>query len=119
MLAFSPELVLSVLALACSIVAVLLARTRSDSATAKQALKQAAEMTAAWGNECALFSATRERWQQEFAGIAERCDETLDRAESKRRRIAASDSRQPPPPATQTRAEVIEAARQRAFGRTG
>jgi hypothetical protein len=89
---FSWSFALSVLAVACSIVAVLISHRSSPSAAARSLAEQAEAVVKKWSEECALFEATRERWSTEFSGIAERCDESLDRAESKRRRVAASES---------------------------
>jgi len=84
---------LSVLALACSLLALVVVGRQTPSAHAKNALRIATDIQIKFAQEIDIFAATRERWTQEFAGIAERCDETLDRTESKRRRIAASESR--------------------------
>jgi len=93
---------LSLLALACSGLAVVVSSRRSPSGLVQQSAKLAQETVTAWGQERQLFEATRERWSQEFSGIADRCDELLDRTESKRRRVAATESRsggQAPQPA--------------------
>lgn len=115
---FSWSFALSLLALACSGMAILLAASRTPSGLARTALKEAQGLHARWVDECKLFEATRDRWSQEFAGIADRCDETLERAESKRRRVAATESRnsQAPHPQELTREQVIEAARRRMLG---
>jgi len=116
---FSWSFALSVLALACSVLAYVVAARKTPSAFAEQAKRIAAEALAKWDTEAKLFEATRERWTQEFAGIADRCDETMERTESKRRRIAASESRgngaaaQPDadPWSGMTRAQIIDTAR--------
>jgi hypothetical protein len=120
---------LSLLALACSAFAVAVAHLKSPSeravkvmrgceAQAKLHLDAALDLEKKWASECALFSATRESWAVEFSGIAERCEETLDRAESKRRRIAATESRRPNGGGEpeMTREQIIEAARRRTLG---
>lgn len=101
---------LVLLALACSGLSLWITVRRSPTAVAR-------ELLAKWETEAALVSATRERWTAEFAGIAERCDEILDRAESKRRRVAAVESRRQPEAAEEmTREQVIETARRRTLG---
>jgi len=91
---FSWSFALSLLALACSAAAVVLAGRTAPSAFAKKCQNIAAEAVGQWKTEVALFEATRERWGAEFAAIADRCDELLDRTESKRRRFAAAESKQ-------------------------
>lgn len=117
---------LSLLALGCSVAAVVLNGRRTPSAFAQQAQKIAQEAMGKWQTEAKLFEATRDRWTAEFQGIAERCDEILDRTESKRRRIAASTSRanggsspqaEADPFAGRTREEIIDAGRRMVRGR--
>ena len=84
---------LSLLATGCSLLAAVFCARRTPTATGRKALQTALACETALAREIELMHATRERWSSEFAGIAERCDETLDRAESKRRRIAASESK--------------------------
>lgn len=91
---FSWSFALSLLALACSALAVVVTVRRTPSAIAQAALKTAEDTLRRWHEECQLFEATRARWSEEFAGIVDRCEETLDRTESKRRRIAANSSRE-------------------------
>lgn len=102
-------------ALACSVLALAIAARKTPSASARLAFKSVCEVEARYASEVELFKAERTRWQGEFAGIAERCEEILDRAESKRKRVAAQNSRNlaPEPSQPQTRAEIIEAARSR------
>ena len=116
---------LSVLALACSLLALVIVGRRTPSAHAQNSLKLAKTLASKWEEEVAIFSATRERWTAEFNGIAERCDETLDRAESKRRRVAASESRAgnrngapatAEPWAGMTREQIIDAGRRQMRG---
>lgn len=90
---FSWSIALSLLALACSCLAVVVTARRTPSAIAQMALKTAEDTLRRWQEECQLFEATRTRWSEEFAGLVDRCDETLERTESKRRRIAADTSR--------------------------
>jgi len=117
-----PALVVSVLALACSALAVIVIGRRNPTAMAKSTLKLAQDLQSTWASECALFEATRERWSAEFSGIAERCDESLDRAESKRRRVAATESRANPPSgggdpfAGMSRQQIVDAGRRMARG---
>jgi len=85
---------MSLAALACSALALWLIQRTSAPASTGRGIKQVQHMISAWEGERDLLHATRERWTQEFNGIAERCDETLDRAESKRRRYAAAESRE-------------------------
>lgn len=120
---FSWALALSLVALACSAGAFVVAGRRTPSAYARAAQKTADDTVARWESETKLFEATRERWASEFAGIAERCDELLDRTESKRRRIAATESRAnagagagEAAPEGGTREQVIESARARLRG---
>ena len=118
---------LSLLALAVSAVALVISSRKAPSQHAVALQKTAAEVVSKWTAECALMEATRDRWTGEFAGIADRCDEILDRTESKRRRIAASSSRNPdgngavqtpdgPPWAGMTRSEIIDAGRRQVRG---
>jgi hypothetical protein len=113
---------LSVAALAGSVVAGVMVASRQPTALAKRTEKLTQEVVAKWRSECELFEATRARWTEEFAGIAERCDETLERAESKRRRVAANASRQPqaesggPPWEGMSREQIIENARRGTLG---
>ncbi len=119
MMGFSWSLALSLAALACSGFALVVTARRTPSAFAEQTKRIACEAVGKWETEAKLFEATRERWSSEFAGIAERCEETLDRAESKRRRVAATESRgngnpQQPnadPFAGMTREQIIDAGR--------
>lgn len=110
------------LALACSVAAVRLSALRTPSAEVKRALDEAAQIRQRWKSDADLFEARVEAWQVEFAGLAERCDESLDRAESKRRRAAASASRQAPngaqPESEMSREQIIELARRRTLGVT-
>lgn len=122
MIANSWSIAFSVLALACS--ALCLWRiTRTDpTALARSLVKQATEIAARWEEERALFAATREGWTQEFHRISEGCDEVLDRAESKRRRAAASASRANGDPGAMqevTREQILSAARRRMLGGGG
>lgn len=110
---------LSLLALACSVLAIRAQYLKSPSVLARQLLEQSQELEKRFQSECALFTATRDSWALEFAAIAERCDESLERAESKRRRVAASDSRRSavnPEPVEMTREQIIETARRRTLG---
>lgn len=123
---FSWSFGLSLVALACSALALLAAGRRTPSAFAKTAQKTAEDVVAKWTTEAQLFEATRERWAAEFSGIAERCEETLDRAESKRRRVAATESRTNAaagnggdPYAGMTREQIIDSARRRSLGAGG
>ncbi len=127
------SIALSVLALACSAFALALAWLKSPPARAvavmntarEQAsihLSAAKELESKWQAEVALFTAQRSAWAVEFAGIADRCDETLERAESKRRRVAATESRRSngaQPQEEMTREQIIEAARRRTLGAPG
>lgn len=120
--------VFSVLALACSLAVLVLHRQSSPStraerhletavSAAQSHLKAAERLEERWATEVALFTAARASWAVEFSGIAERCDETLDRAESKRRRVAAATSRDNGhPPQEMTREQIIAAARARTLG---
>ena len=116
---------LSLLALAVSAVALVISSRKAPSQHAVALQKTAAEVVSKWTAECALMEATRDRWTGEFAGIADRCDEILDRTESKRRRIAATESRtgngaaqQPDgePWAGMSRNEIIDAGRRMVRG---
>jgi adenine-specific DNA methylase len=95
---------------------------RSPSNEVKKSLSEAEQTRARWESDVALFSAQREQWQVEFAALAERCDESLERAESKRRRVAAQASRNAPNGQTQeqemSREQIIELARRRTLGVT-
>lgn len=112
------SLALATLALACSAFLWTKIIDLRPSELAKQALKQASGLESKWNAEVALFTAQREAWMIEFASIADRCDETLDRAESKRRRVAATESRAQATaaPAEMTREQIIDAARRRTLG---
>jgi hypothetical protein len=117
------HIALAMLALACSLAAVAISGRRTPSAVAQAALKETKETRTRWETECALFAATRDRWTQEFDGIAQRCDELLDRTESKRRRIAATASRENAatpangdPWAGMSREEIITTARRQRVG---
>lgn len=114
------SIALSLLALACSVVLLVRFERESDSAVAKKALESCRELVQKRDAEADLFTAQREAWMLEFAALAERCDEALERAESKRRRIAASESRnrhaQPEQPEQMTREQIIEYARRRTLG---
>lgn len=113
---------LSLLALVCSGLAAVFTARRTPTAAALAAQKLAEDTARQWREECKLFEATRTRWSEEFQGIADRCDETFERTESKRRRIAASESRgrngAPPvqvenadPWAGMTREEIVSTGR--------
>lgn len=112
---------LSVLALAGTGLLARQFRLRSDSSLAKRLYDEAVALGKQRDSEVALFTAQREAWMLEFQAIADRCDESLDRAETKRRRVAATESRQQAQQAQNTGAEmtreqVIEAARRRTLG---
>ncbi len=107
---------LSVLALALSAVALLVAGRKTTTAAAKSYAKSADEIVSAWTQERELFAAQRDSWIAEFGAISDRCGDLLDTAEKKRRRAAASESRANQGGGEQaptTRADVIEAARAR------
>lgn len=124
--------VFSVLALACSSLALALAYVKSPShravailrgceEQAKAHLAAARQLESRWQSEVNLFSATRDSWSQEFSAIGERCEELLDRTESKRRRFAAAESRQNAAtavaePVPQTREDILAATRARLRG---
>lgn len=119
---FSWSFALSVLALACSVLSLRLVYLKAPTVRAKSLHDDARALAARWETEVNLFEATRERWSAEFSGIAERCDEMLDRTESKRRRVAATESRQNAslqPAAEMTRDDIINAARRRTLGQVG
>lgn len=109
---------LSLLALACSGLSAIYTGARTPSKFAERALAESVGQGKAREAEIALFTAQREAWHLEFQAIADRCDETLDRAESKRRRVAATQSRAQAgqPEAPQTREQIIDAARRRTLG---
>lgn len=119
----APETVafaLSALALACSVLSAVYSYSKTPREFAKRCLDEAASIRKAWESDVALFTAQRDSWLLEFQGLAERCDESLDRSESKRRRVAASESRRDAhaQQAPMTREQIIEAARRGQLGGT-
>ncbi|GAH15812.1 unnamed protein product, partial [marine sediment metagenome] len=111
---------LPLVALACAGFSVVRSLNASPSAFAKRCLSESVAMTKARESEVALFSAQREAWMVEFSSIADRCDETLERAESKRRRVAGQESKAraaaPPEPAEMTREQIVDHYRRQARG---
>lgn len=114
------SLALALLALACAAATALKSAQQTPSAFAKRCLGISEEMAKARESEVALFTAQREAWMLEFSAIADRCDETLERAEAKRRRVAGQESKArggaPPPEQEMTREQLVNHYRQKARG---
>jgi len=115
---------LSALATACSLLALAVVASRTPSAHAKRCNQITLDNIKKWETECELMRATQERWTAEFNGIADRCNDDLERAETKRRRSAASESRNRPAPVEgdpwqgMSRDEIVTAGRRARMGRT-
>lgn len=114
---------LSLLALACAGFCALRTVAQTPSAFAKRCLEESVGMNKTREAEIALFTAQRESWLIEFNSIADRCDETLERAEAKRRRVAGQESKAnrsaaAAAPAEMSRSDLVDHYRRQARGMT-